>query len=192
MLKPRFFKSGSDFRTWLERHHSKRSELLVGLYKTASGRGGTTYKQALDQALCYGWIDGVRKNVDTNSYSIRFTPRKPKSHWSLVNIKRVSELKALGLMHRAGLEAFDRRDEARTINYSYELSAADLGPAYEKKFKTNPKAWAFFESQARSYRRVAKFFVMSAKKEETRDRRLALLIADSARGRRIGITTPGK
>lgn len=191
-MKPRFFKSGADFRAWLERNHSRQSELLVGFYKTTSGRGGITYRQALDQALCYGWIDGVRKSFDANSYTIRFTPRKPKSHWSRVNIKRVSELKPLGIMHAAGLAAFDKRDEGRTIHYSYELSAADLGPAYEKQFKADPKAWTFFESQAPSYRRVAKFFVMSAKKEETRERRLALLIADSARGRRIGLVAPGK
>jgi uncharacterized protein YdeI (YjbR/CyaY-like superfamily) len=191
-VKPRFFRSGEAFRAWLERHHSAREELLLGFHTTKSRKGGITYKAALDAALCYGWIDGVRTNYDADSYTIRFTPRKSKSHWSLVNIKRASELTSLGLMQSAGLEAFERRDEGRTINYSYELRAAQLTAAQEKRFKGNPKAWAFFTSQAPSYQRGARFFVTTAKKEETRERRLDILIADSAQGRRLGITRSTK
>jgi uncharacterized protein YdeI (YjbR/CyaY-like superfamily) len=187
-MTPRFFKSGADCRAWLDAHHSNARELLLGFYKTSSRKGGITYKEALDAALCYGWIDGVRTNFDSISYTIRFTPRKVKSHWSRINIKRASELKAAGLMHAAGLDAYEKRDESKTINYSYELQAAVLNPAYEKKFKANKNAWAFFTSQAPSYQRVARFFVMGAKKEETRDRRLEILIRDSAAGRRLSIT----
>ena len=139
-----------------------------------------------------GWIEVVRKNFDHKSYTIRFTPRKSKSHWSRVNIKRGSELKALGSVHASGIAAFEKRDEGRTINYSYELRAADLGDAYERRFKSDAKAWAFFKSRAPSYQRLAKFWVTSAKKEETRDRRFARLMVDSAAGRRLSIATPGK
>jgi len=190
-MKPTFFKAGAQFRAWLAKHHSRSDEVLVGFYKTGSGKGGITYKQALDEALCYGWIDGVRRNYTPDSYTIRFTPRKPRSHWSRSNIARAHELKAAGLMHEAGFAAFERRDEGKTINYSYELRAATLTPAYEKRFKANKGAWAFFASQAPSYQRQAKFFVMSAKKEETRVRRLEILIADSAAGRRLAIASPG-
>lgn len=189
---PRFFKSGAQFRAWLEKHHAQTGELLLGFYKTSSDKGGITYKEALDEALCYGWIDGVRTNFDAVSYTIRFTPRKSKSHWSLINIKRAAELKAAGLMHAAGLTNYEKRDESKTINYSYQLSAATLGPAYEKKFKANKNAWTFFTSQAPSYQRHAKFWVTTAKQEETRDRRLEILIADSAAGRRLAAATPGK
>ena len=188
---PTFFKSGAQFRAWLEKHHSRRDELLVGFYKTGSGKGGMTYRQALDEALCYGWIDGVRRNYTPDSYTIRFTPRKSRSHWSRINITRAHELKAAGLMHDVGLAAFERRDEGKTINYSYELQAAALTPAFEKRFKANKAAWTFFISQAPSYQRHAKFYVMSAKQEETRARRLDILIADSAAGRRLAITEPG-
>jgi uncharacterized protein YdeI (YjbR/CyaY-like superfamily) len=190
-MKPTFFKSGAQFRAWLEKHHAHTDELLVGFYKTGSGKGGITYKQALDEALCYGWIDGVRRNHTPDSYTIRFTPRKSRSHWSKINIARAHELKAAGLMHALGLAAFERRDEGKTINYSYELRAATLTPAYEQRFKANKAAWTFFTSQAPSYQRQAKFFVMSAKKEETRERRLDLLMADSAAGRRLAIASPG-
>jgi uncharacterized protein YdeI (YjbR/CyaY-like superfamily) len=188
----RFFKRGADFRKWLERHHRVRPELLLGFFSTKSGRGGLTYRQALDEALCFGWIDGRRTNLDAVSYTIRFTPRTAKSHWSRVNITRALELRTAGLMAPAGLEAFERRDEGRTIDYSYELNAAALGPAAEKAFRANRKAWTFFESQAPSYQRVAKFWVTSAKREETREKRLAVLIADSARGRRLRITRSDK
>jgi uncharacterized protein YdeI (YjbR/CyaY-like superfamily) len=189
---PTFFKSGADFRRWLDKHHTTNNELLLGFYKTSSSKAGITYKEALDEALCYGWIDGVRTNFDRDRYTIRFTPRKPKSHWSRINIRRAAELHASGLMHAVGIDAYEKRDESKTINYSYEMRAASLGPAYEKRFKANAKAWDYFKSQAPSYQRHAKFWVTTAKKEETRDRRLDILIADSAAGRRLAAATPGK
>jgi uncharacterized protein YdeI (YjbR/CyaY-like superfamily) len=192
VAKPVFFKSGAEFRAWLEKHHAKTSELLLGFHKTSSGKGGITYKQALDGALCYGWIDGVRTNYDAESYTIRFTPRKARSHWSRINIARAAELKAAGLLHSAGLDAYERRDENKTINYSYEMHAATLGLEYEQRFKAKKNAWAYFTSQAPSYQRWAKFWVMNAKKEETRERRLDLLIADSAAGRRLAASQPGR
>lgn len=185
-MKPRFFESAQEFRAWLQKHYATR-ELVLGFYKISSRKGGITHKEALDEALCFGWIDGVGKNVSADSYTIRFTPRRSGSHWSRINIKRAHELKAVGLMHAVGLAAFERRDEGKTINYSYELRAAKLTPAYEKRLNANKAAWTFFTAQAPSYQRHAKFFVMSAKKEETRDRRLDRLIADSSAGRRIGI-----
>src|SRR5262245_10184991 len=187
-MKPTFFKSGKDFRAWLEKHHANE-EFLLGFFKVSSGKGGITHKEALDEALCFGWIDGVGKNLGPDSYTIRFSPRRSGSHWSRINIKRAHELNAAGLMHDVGLAAFARRDEGKTINYSYELKAAKLTPAYEKRFKANKTAWAFFTSQAPSYQRVGKFFVMSAKKEETRARRLEILIRDSAALRRLSITS---
>ena len=190
-VKPTFFKSAKEFRAWLEKHHAKE-ELLLGFFKVSSGQGGITHKEALDEALCFGWIDGVGKNLTADSYTIRFSPRRAGSHWSRINIKRAHELKAAGLMHAAGVAAFERRDEGKTINYSYELRAASLTPAFEKRFRANRTAWAFFTSQAPSYQRVAKFFVMSAKKEETRDRRLEILIGDSAAQRRLSITRDSK
>ena len=191
-MKPIFFRSGGEFRGWLEKHHSQASELLLGFNKTSSGKGGITYKQALDEALCFGWIDGVRTNVDADRYTIRFTPRKARSHWSRINIKRAAELKAERLMHAAGLDAYQRRDENKTINYSYEMHAATLGPEYEKRFKANKNAWAYFTSQAPYYQRWAKFWVMNAKKEETREKRMDSLIADSAAGRRLAASQPSR
>jgi len=190
-MPPKFFKCGADFRAWLEKYHAKE-ELLLGFFKVSSGKGGITHKEALDEALCFGWIDGVGKSLSADSYTIRFSPRRSGSHWSRINIKRARELKAAGLMHDVGLAVFERRDEGKTINYSYELRAATLTPAYEKRFKANKRAWAFFTNQAPSYQRVSKFFVMSAKKEETRARRLEILINDSAAQRRLSITGTSK
>jgi uncharacterized protein YdeI (YjbR/CyaY-like superfamily) len=190
-VKPTFFNSAREFRVWLAKHHAE-DELVLGFFKVASGKGGITHKEALDEALCYGWIDGVGKNLTIHSYSIRFSPRRSGSHWSRINIKRAHELKAAGLMHAVGLAAFERRDEGKTINYSYELRAAKLTPAFEKRFRSNKTAWVFFSSQAPSYQRGAKFFVMSAKKQETRARRLEILIRDSAAQRRLSITTASK
>jgi uncharacterized protein YdeI (YjbR/CyaY-like superfamily) len=185
-VKPTFFKSAKEFRVWLEKHHAK-DELVLGFFKVSSGKGGITHKEALDEALCYGWIDGVVKTLTPDSYTIRFGPRRPGSHWSRINIKRAHELKATGHMHAVGLAAFERRDEGKTINYSYELREAKLTRAQEKRFKENNAAWAFFTAQAPSYQRVAKFYVSQAKQEETKERRLDRLIADSAAGRRIGL-----
>jgi uncharacterized protein YdeI (YjbR/CyaY-like superfamily) len=191
-MKPVFFESGDDFRAWLGRHHAGKTELLLGFYATKSGKSGITYQQALDHALCYGWIDGVRKNFDATSYTIRFTPRKAKSHWSQVNLKRWRELEAQGLTKPPGAAAHERRHAVRTIRYSYELRAATLPPAFIRTFKANRKAWAFFEAQAPSYQRHARFWVTNAKKEETRDRRFKLLLESSADARRLDALSSNK
>jgi uncharacterized protein YdeI (YjbR/CyaY-like superfamily) len=184
-MKPTHFKSPSDFREWLEENHDRASELWVGFYKKGSGKTGITYQEALDEALCFGWIDGVRKSVDEASYTNRFTPRKPGSNWSEVNVKRVGELTAEGRMRPPGVDAFERRDQEKTKQYSYEARSRELDSAYQKRFKANRRAWAFWSSQPPYYRRVASWFVMSAKKEETRLKRLATLIEISERGERL-------
>ena len=192
-MKPRFFRNATAFRAWLEKHHASETELWLGFYKAATGKGGISYKESVDEALCFGWIDGVRKSLDAESYVQRFTPRTAKSYWSAVNTKRAHELIAAGRMHPAGRAAFDRRDAAATARYSFERDAAELSPADLTRFKQNPKAWAYFESEARWYRHVAVYWVVSAKREETRERRLAALIADSAQGRRISaVPAPAK
>lgn len=180
-----FFESAEKFRDWLETNHNSERELLVGFYKKGSGRPSMTWPQSVDAALSYGWIDGVRKRIDDESYTIRFTPRKKGSTWSAVNIRRVEELKKLRLMRPAGLRAFDERSDAKSAIYSYENAPRELPPEYEKQFRRNRKAWTFFSKQPPGYRRVAIYFVTSAKKEETRSRRLAQLIDDSANGRRL-------
>src|SRR5712692_949849 len=180
-----FFKSPAGFRKWLKTNHAKAAELQVGFYKARASQKGITWPEAVDQALCFGWIDGVRKSIDENRYMIRFTPRRPTSIWSSVNLKRVAELSKLGLMQPAGLRAFDARDATKTERYSYERSVSQLSPADLEKFRANHQAWEYFSAQAPSYQRVATWWVVSAKKEETRERRLATLIADSARGVRI-------
>jgi uncharacterized protein YdeI (YjbR/CyaY-like superfamily) len=172
----------------------RRKELWVGLYKRDSGRPSITWPESVDGALCFGWIDGVRKSVDTISYKIRFTPRKPRSIWSAINVKRATELSTLGWMHPTGLAAFEKRDEKRSGIYAYERrKAAKLPPAYEKQFRANKAAWTFFQAQAPWYRRTATYRVISAKKEETRLKRLASLIEDSAHERAIpALTRPPK
>ncbi len=162
------------------------AELWIGFYKKATGRPSITYREALDEALCFGWIDGVRKRLDEEAYVQRFTPRRARSYWSAVNIKRVGELEKAGLMHAAGRATFDRRDKTAVDRYSFERAAAKLDPAAEKLFRRDRKAWAYFEGEAPWYRRVVLHWVTSAKKEETRARRLKTLIADSAAGQRIG------
>lgn len=188
-MKPTFFETPDDFRRWLERNHDKATELLVGFYKRGSGRPSITWPESVDQALCFGWIDGVRKRIDDVSYTIRFTPRKKSSNWSAINIRRVGELTKLGLMQPSGLRAFEQRTAAKSAIYEYENAPKQLPPADEKKFRANRKAWAYFTSQAPSYQRVAIHWVVSAKREETRARRLALLIEDSANGRRLAAYT---
>jgi len=184
-----FFRSPAEFRDWLEEHHDTAPELWVGFFKKGAGETGITYQEALDQALCFGWIDGVRKTIDATRYANRFTRRQPKSPWSVVNIERVGELMRLGLMRPPGLAAFEGRDEAKARQYSFERSAAKLDDAYKETMRANPEAWQFFQAQPPSYRRVATWWVMSAKREETRLKRLATLIADSERGRRLGQVT---
>ncbi len=184
-----FFKTPSEWRRWLERHGGRETELWVGFYKKSTGRPSITYQEALDEALCYGWIDGVRYRVDDASYTIRFTPRKPRSNWSAVNVRRVRELAELGRMQPAGLEAFDGRDQDKIDKYSYERANVKLAPQYEKQLRANARAWEFFRSKPPSYRKPVVWWIMSAKKEETRQKRLETLIRDSARGRTVGPMT---
>jgi len=186
---PTFFARPADFRKWLKKHQASADHLLVGYWKVGSGEPSMTWPESVDEALCFGWIDGVRKRIDDLSYTIRFTPRKKTSNWSAVNIKRVTELSAAGLMQPAGLAAFELKRENRSGIYAYEQRRDHLDPPYEASFKQNPAAWKFFEAQPASYRKVACWWVVSAKKEESRLRRLATLIDDSANGRRLGYTT---
>ena len=185
--QPTFFPAPADLRRWLEKNHAKAAELWVGFHKKGSGRPSITWPEGVDEALCFGWIDGVRYRVDEISYRIRFTPRKAKSVWSNVNVKRVAALKRLRRMEPAGLAAFAKADLKKSGIYAYERSNATLGAAYERRFKANRKAWTFFEAQAPWYQRTLTYWVVSAKQEETRQRRLALLIADSEAGRRMGL-----
>jgi len=191
-MNPTHFPTPEDFRRWLESHHGTERELWVGFYKVKSGRSGLVYREALDEALCYGWIDGLVKRVDEDSYAQRFTPRKKDSTWSLVNVRRAEELIKEGRMRPAGLAAFQRRSDRKTGVYSFEQQRAGLAPKYAKRLKANAKASAFFAAQPAGYRRLAGWWVMSAKKEETRDRRFTTLIEDSAAGRRIKAATPGR
>ena len=186
-MKATFFPTPADFRAWFEKNHAKAPELLVGFYKRDSGKPSITWPESVDQALCFGWIDGIRRRIDDASYSIRFTPRKASSTWSVVNIKRVGELTKLGLMRPAGLKAFEARDEAKSALYSYEQRhSAQFSPAFEKQFRANKKAWDYFQTQAPSYRRLATYAVMSAKREETKLKRLEKLIEDCENRRPIG------
>jgi len=179
-MKPKFFPSPSAWHAWLEEHHEKHDELWVGFHKVGSGKPSITWPEAVDGALCFGWIDGVRKNLDESSYVIRFTPRRPKSIWSAINIKRVAELSRLGLMRPKGVQAFERRTGGRSEIYAYEQrKGAKLSPAHEKQFRANKKAWKFFQTQPPWYQRTSSWWVISAKKEETRLKRLAQLIKDS-------------
>jgi len=184
-VTPTFFESLSKLHEWLEQNHGSAQELSVGFHKKTSGIRSITYQEALDEALCFGWIDGVRRNLDDTSYTIRFTPRKPKSVWSAVNIKRAHELIAAGRMTPVGLAAFEKRDEQRARQYSYDRESVEFDDASEKAFRANEKAWAFFRAQPRGYQRLHTWWVVSAKREETRAKRLAVLIEASAEGRRL-------
>ena len=191
-MKARFFRTPTAFRAWLEEHHATETELLVGLFKRGSGKPSITWPESVDEALAFGWIDGIRRSVDAESYTIRFTPRKPRSFWSAVNVNRVNELKAAGRMTPAGLAAFEKRDEQRTAVYSYERAAATLDAAATKAIKADNAAWQFYESQAPSYKRTSAHWVVSAKRPETRAKRLATLIESSRRGERIPSLAPFK
>ena len=190
MPEPRYFRSPSEFRKWLEKNHAKADELVVGFYKKGTGKPSMTWPEAVDEALCFGWIDGIRKGVDEERYTNRFTPRRPTSNWSAINMKRVAELEKLGRMTDAGRAAFAKRSEKRSGIYSYENKPEELPAAQQKRFRANKKAWKFFTEQPPGYRRVALYWVLSAKKAETRERRLDTLIADSAAGRRLALLTP--
>jgi uncharacterized protein YdeI (YjbR/CyaY-like superfamily) len=182
-----FFKTPAEFRRWLSKHHASEAELLVGFYRKDTGLGGITYAEALDEALCFGWIDGLKKKLDDVSYTHRFTPRKPRSIWSNINIEHVKRLTAAGRMMPAGVRAYEARKSERTGLYSFEQKDHAFDPALEKKFRANKRAWTFWETQPPGYRRVSTHWVMSAKQAETRERRLAQLIADSASGVRLGV-----
>jgi uncharacterized protein YdeI (YjbR/CyaY-like superfamily) len=184
-MKPKFFSSPERFREWLEQNHNRITELFLGFHKKSSGKKSITYAEALDEALCFGWIDGVRKKLNDTSYVQRFTPRKPRSIWSLINVRHVERLTKEGRMHAAGLDAYARRDPKRTGIYSFENRPRELSPAYEKTFRQNPKAWKFFQEQPPSYKRLMIFRTMSAKKEETQLRRLKQLIESSEKGVRL-------
>jgi uncharacterized protein YdeI (YjbR/CyaY-like superfamily) len=184
-LKPKFFATPALFRAWLAKNHLTAGELLVGFHKRDSGRKSMTWPESVDEALCHGWIDGVRRGLDETSYTIRFTPRRAESIWSSVNIKRMTILLGQGLVTPAGRAAFERRSDEKSSIYAYERQeAATLAPAQQKQFRANREAWAFFTSQAPWYQRVMIHHVVSAKKDETRIKRLAALIAISAKGKR--------
>ncbi len=182
---PTFFKTPGDFRKWLHKHHARETELWVGLYKKDSGKPSITWPESIDEALCYGWIDGVRKTVDEVSYKIRFTPRRARSIWSAVNIKRVAELTREGRMQATGEKAFAARLEYRSGIYAYEQRQAELPEVYAKVLRKNKAAAKFFESQPPSYRKIAMWWIVSAKQEETRIKRLQKLIEASSQGRRV-------
>jgi uncharacterized protein YdeI (YjbR/CyaY-like superfamily) len=188
-MKPTFFSAPEKFRQWLEKNHDRLDELLVGFHKKDSGKKSITYAEALDEALCFGWIDGVRKSLNETSYTIRFTPRKPRSIWSLVNVNHVERLKKEGRMAEPGLSAYALRDPKRTGIYAFENALREFSPEFEKQFRANKRAWEFFQSEPPSIRKVCIFWVMSAKKDETRVRRLEQLIESSAAGVRRGTMT---
>jgi uncharacterized protein YdeI (YjbR/CyaY-like superfamily) len=190
--RPVFFDSAARFRRWLEKNHAAADELWIGFWKASSGKRGLTYAEAVEESLCFGWIDGLKKRYDDDAFMHRFTPRRPKSAWSAINIRRAEALRAARRMAPAGLRAFERRDPARSNAHSFENRGAKLDAALEKRFRASRKAWSFFEAQPPGYRRLAAHWVMSAKRPETRLRRLAMLVADSTRGRRIGAVSGGK
>lgn len=180
-----FFATPDELRAWFVAHHETAGELWVGFHKKGTGTPSVTWPEAVDEALCVGWIDGVRKGIDAASYMIRFTPRKPGSIWSAVNIARVAELEGQGRMRPAGLAAFARRSEAKSVVYAYEQETPQLDADSERQFRANATAWDYFQAQAPSYQRSATWWIVSAKQAATRRKRLATLIADSEQGRRL-------
>ncbi|MBI5670957.1 MAG: YdeI/OmpD-associated family protein [Chloroflexi bacterium] len=180
-----FFASAAELRAWFEQNHETAKELYVGFYKKGSGKPSVTWPEAVDEALCFGWIDGVRKGIDDVSYVIRFTPRKPGSVWSATNIANVEKLLERGLMQPAGLKAFNERKQDKSAVYSYEQGDVQFDEAEEQQFRANPAAWAFFQAQAGSYRKACIWWVISAKQPATRQKRLATLIEMSEAGRTV-------
>ncbi|MCI3938379.1 YdeI/OmpD-associated family protein [Chryseobacterium aahli] len=180
-----FFPSQQDFRKWLEENHKTKTELLVGFYKVGTKKPSMTWSESVDQALCFGWIDGVRKSIDEESYSIRFTPRKPTSIWSTINIKKMEELTKAGLIKPAGVDAFKLRKENKSGIYSHETENVKLSAEYENQFKANKKAWEFFEKQAPSYKKVMTHWIMSAKQQKTQISRLEKTILESEKEKRV-------
>jgi len=184
-LKLKFFRTPADFSSWLEQNHATVTELWVRLYKRNSGKPSITWPESVDEALCFGWIDGIRKHVDEISYQIRFTPRRQASVWSAANIKRAKELVKERRMRASGLEAFEARIKNKSGIYSYEQRKTELEHPYAKLLKKNKAAWKFFQTQPPSYRKMIGWWVVSAKKEETRMARLARLTSASAKGKRL-------
>lgn len=184
-MKPIFFSKPSEFRKWLEKNHDTATELLVGFYKVDSGKPSMTWPESVDEALCFGWIDGVRKSMGEESYTIRFTPRKPSSNWSAINIKKMEDLIKKGLVRPEGLAAYAKRQEKKSRIYAYEKAPETLSNAYLKKLKANKKAWAFFSKQAPSYQKVINHWIMNAKQIPTQESRLQKLIDASEKGKRL-------
>jgi len=189
IMQIKIFHTSAEFREWLEENHDRAAELWLGFYKQGTGKKSITYREALDEALCFGWIDGVRKSIDDTAYKQRFTPRRPKSYWSAVNTRRASELAKLGRMAAPGAKAFEQRT-SESNKYSFESRPEKLHLSYKRQFKANRGAWEFFRAQAAWYQRTATFWIVSAKQEETRQRPLAMLIGDSQAGRRLSMLTP--
>jgi len=190
-MKPVFFDSAAAFRAWLRQHHATATELSVGLWKKATGKPTLTWSESVDEALCYGWIDGTRRSWDHEGYCIRFTPRKPGSAWSAINLRKMKELEAAGRMTAAGRKAFHASDH-RKSGYAVKNQRADFDAAALRRFRRERKAWAFFLRQPPGYRRIITWWVMLAKKQDTRERRLSLLIAESAEGLRVDLMSPNR
>lgn len=186
-MQPRFFKTPADLRRWFEAHAATERELIVGYYKRETGKPSVTWPESVDQALCFGWIDGIRRKIDEERYTIRFTPRKPGSIWSAINIRRMQALIAAKQVTEAGIKAHEARRENRSGTYSFEQRSVELPAEYARVLKKDKRAFDFFQSQPPSYRKTAMWWVVSAKKEETRLRRLQALIEDSRRGERIAL-----
>jgi len=186
-MEPIFFANVRELREWLSENAASGREAWVGLYKKGSGRPSITWPELVDQLLCFGWIDGVRKSLGEDSYMIRITPRRPVSSWSAVNLRRFPELMELGVVRPEGMAAWIARDEKKALQYSYQREHAALGEEFEGLFRAQPEAWEFFQAQPPSYRKSAIGWVVTAKREETRRRRLDVLISDSTHGRRIGL-----
>lgn len=184
-MKTLFFKKKLALRKWFQKNSETSRELVVGYYRVATGKASITWPESVDEALCFGWIDSVRNTIDEESYSIRFTPRKPGSIWSAVNIKKVEDLVKSGLMTPKGLALFNAKDERKLRTYSFEKAQVELTPEFEKRFRANKKAWKFFQQMPPSYKKPAINWVISAKQEATRLSRLATLISDSEKEKKI-------
>jgi uncharacterized protein YdeI (YjbR/CyaY-like superfamily) len=178
------FSDAADFRRWLEKHHASADALFVGYYKKRVAKQAMTYGEAVEEALCYGWIDGITYRIDDELTATRFTPRRMGSSWSAVNIAKVAELKEVRRMHPAGLRAFDERDRRKDASYSYERAPLELEPEMTARFQADSRAWSYWQAEQPSYRRTASYWVMSAKRAETRERRFAELMQVSRIGRR--------
>jgi uncharacterized protein YdeI (YjbR/CyaY-like superfamily) len=191
-VAPRAFKTAKAFRAWLERHHSTATELHVRLFKVHARARGIGHREALDEALCFGWIDGVVRSLDADSYVIRFSPRRTRSKWSLVNIRRAKELEQAGRMHEAGLAAFRARGPVAVAPYSFESKPLSLSAEFMRRLRANKAAWDFWSSEPPGRKRVATFWVMSAKKPETRERRFAYVLGQLGKHRPVGLLQPRK